>query len=298
MNMKLKFAIASLLLAPVVTLAEIPAHPYPAVTYEHATQSNPPQQIYVAAIDLTQPGVSVHVSRGGKDPDGDGEWQTTLMQPTKVADREHYDVVVNGDFFAHLSGKDAEGEAALKEFKGSTPAKVIGPAATDGVVWSRSDKKTNILCFDANNRPSLVFAKEPPSSAKQAIHGHDLLVQNGKNVAPKADKPGFIKGPHPRTAAGFTKDGKTLFLVVVDGRTKGTATGMSLSELADVFTKLGADTAVNLDGGGSSVLAIRDPQTHKMSIVNSPSDKDKQGVSHERAVGNVLGVSVPDQSAR
>lgn len=297
--MKSKLTVLALLLSPALALADIPAHPYPAVNYEHVSQQTPaPQQIYVATIDLSKPGVAVHVSRGGKDPDGDGPWQTTLMQPTKVADREHYDVVVNGDFFAHLSGKDAEGEAALKEFKGSTPAKVTGPAATDGVVWSRSDKPVNILCFDAQNRPSLVRATEPPADAKEAIHGHDLLVKDGKNVAPPSDKPGFAKGPHPRTAAGFSKDKKTLYLVVVDGRTKGTATGMSLTELADVFVKLGADTAVNLDGGGSSVLAIRDPKSHKMTIVNSPSDKDKQGVSHERAVGNVLGISVAGSAAK
>jgi hypothetical protein len=281
------------LFLPASALAEMAAQPYPAVRYQRVTFQNPsPQQVHVATIDLTRPGVSVRVSRGGADPDGEGPWQTTLMRPTKVAEREGFDVVVNGDFFSHLSGKDAEGEAALKEFKGSTPARVSGPAATDGVVWSRGAKSSAIVWFDAANRPSLTTGAEPPSNARNAIHGHDVLVRGGKNVAPVAEKPGFVKGPHPRTAVGYTKDKKKLFLVVVDGRNKGTATGMSLSEVAEVFVQLGADEAVNLDGGGSSVMAIRDPKTGKMVIVNSPSDKDKAGVSHERAVGNVLGVTV------
>jgi exopolysaccharide biosynthesis protein len=50
--------------------------------------------------------------------------------------------------------------------------------------------------------------------------------------------------------------------------------------------KYGADRAINLDGGGSSVLAIRDPKTRKMQIVNHPSD------GRERSVANVVGVKV------
>jgi exopolysaccharide biosynthesis protein len=50
--------------------------------------------------------------------------------------------------------------------------------------------------------------------------------------------------------------------------------------------KYGCQLAVNLDGGGSSVLAIRDPKSHKMEILNRPSD------GRERSVANVLGVSL------
>ena len=50
--------------------------------------------------------------------------------------------------------------------------------------------------------------------------------------------------------------------------------------------KYGCRQAINLDGGGSSVLAIRDPQTHRMTILNHPSD------GRERSVANVLGVRV------
>lgn len=75
-------------------------------------------------------------------------------------------------------------------------------------------------------------------------------------------------------------------MVVVDGRKKGVATGMSLAELAEVFVAQGAEEAVNLDGGGSSVLAIRDPKTHQMVILNHPSD------GRERPVANTLGISI------
>jgi exopolysaccharide biosynthesis protein len=276
-----------------LTFADISGHPYPAVTYTHESQTEPaPQQIHVATIDLTQPGVRVRVVPSGPDPDGDGPWQTVLGQPTKVADREHLDVVVNGDFFSHLSGKDAEGEAAIKEFKGSTPAKVIGVAVTDGKRWATTQKALPTLVIDEKEHAAIVDGAVP-ADAVQAIGGHDLLVRGGKNVAAVSDKPGFVKGPHPRTAVGVKDGGRTLLLVVVDGRDKELAKGMSLQELADVFVKLGATDAINLDGGGSSVLAIRDPRTHVMTIVNSPSDKDAEKHSHERAVANVLGVQLP-----
>jgi exopolysaccharide biosynthesis protein len=50
--------------------------------------------------------------------------------------------------------------------------------------------------------------------------------------------------------------------------------------------RLGCNEALNLDGGGSSVMAVRDPASGQMKILNAPTD------GHERAVANVLGISV------
>src|SRR5688572_5154284 len=101
-----------------VARAEFPTpNPYKPVRYQLEQRTDPPQRIHVVAVDLSDKNVSVHVSRGGKDPDGDGEWQTTLQQPSRVAQREGYEITINGDFFAHFRGKDAEGPEALKMFK-------------------------------------------------------------------------------------------------------------------------------------------------------------------------------------
>ncbi len=284
-----KIAASLLFLVALGTLVyadEFPRRPYAGVTYSVETKTNPPQQIYEVIVDLTRSGTVVRVARGGPDPDGDGPWQTTLMQPTKIADREKFDVVVNGDFFEHFHGKDAEGKAALSQFKAATMAKVTGVAETDGVVWSKAGKDLPMLVIDARGRASIATGKDPPREAKQAIAGHDTLVHGGKNVAPVSQRPGFIKGPHPRTAVGIKNHGNTLILVVVDGRKKGVATGMSLAELADVLVGQGAEEAVNLDGGGSSVLAIRDPKTQQMVILNHPSD------GRERPVANSLGITI------
>jgi hypothetical protein len=261
-----------------------PGRPYASVVYDFEERARPPQRIYIARINLADPKVQVEVSPGGPDPDGDGKWQTTLMPPTKIAEREGYDIVINGDFFSHFGGRDAEGAAAQKEFQHGTPARVTGPAETRGHVWATTRPARPTFMIDSSKHPSIERLEQPPSGASEAIGGSHLLVKSGRNVAPPADKPGFVRGPHPRTAVGVGDGGKMLILVVVDGRKKGRAIGMSLPDLADVMIKYGATDAINLDGGGSSVMAMRDPATHRMQILNQPSD------GRERSVADVLGV--------
>jgi hypothetical protein len=80
---------------------------------------------------------------------------------------------------------------------------------------------------------------------------------------------------HPRTAAGYSADGSKIILAVVDGRSDYSK-GVSTKQLADIMKASGAASALNLDGGGSSVMVVRN------QVKNSPSD------GSERAVGNAL----------
>jgi exopolysaccharide biosynthesis protein len=64
---------------------------------------------------------------------------------------------------------------------------------------------------------------------------------------------------------------------------------MSYDELAAEMIRLGCYTAINLDGGGSSVMAVRDTAMGSFRILNHPSD------GHERPVANVLGISTRDR---
>ncbi len=84
---------------------------------------------------------------------------------------------------------------------------------------------------------------------------------------------------HPRTVAGLTKSGR-LLLVVVDGRQPGWSVGMDKEEIASLLIRLGAVCAINLDGGGSSALWVRE----RGGLVNRPSD------GRERPVSNHLGI--------
>jgi hypothetical protein len=116
------------------------------------------------------------------------------------------------------------------------------------------------------------------------VGGWPRIIEAGRNVALAADSvegtvPRFSRARHPRSALGISRDSATLYLVAVDGR-RQTSVGMTLEELADAMLALGAYEAMNLDGGGSTALVVRD------SIVNAPSD-----TSGERPVGNVVAIT-------
>jgi exopolysaccharide biosynthesis protein len=105
-----------------------------------------------------------------------------------------------------------------------------------------------------------------------------LLVAYGKAV------PSTSPTRHPRTCVGVDKAGTKLYLLVVDGRDADRSVGMSYSELSQQMLKLGAYHAINLDGGGSTTLVMRDPSNGELHVLNQPSDH------RERPVANVLGI--------
>ena len=272
---------------------EFPAtRPYGPVVYQLVEQADPPQRIHVIAVDLTSRDVKVRVSRGGPDPDGNGKWTTTLLRPTAIAEREGFEVTINGDFFTLPSKQDAEGSEAQKVFRSKLASTVSGTALTDGRTWALPKEEAGrpALVIDGRNRAAIAKVAKPPRGARQVIAGSDIIVEGGKDVA-RTGK-GFPDGPHPRTAVGIADGGERLVLVVADGRDKERARGMSLKELAKVMLDLGCDSALNLDGGGSSVAVLRDPTTGEQAILNNPSD------GRERAVANVLGVDVGDVKPR
>ncbi|GAA3509475.1 phosphodiester glycosidase family protein [Actinomadura keratinilytica] len=112
-----------------------------------------------------------------------------------------------------------------------------------------------------------------------AIGGFRIL-HGGRPVAGLADAEAA-----PRTAAGVSRDGRRMYLMVVDGRSERSA-GVTLVELARLMGQAGADDAVNLDGGGSSTLVIGNPRGRAATVRNTPSD------GAERPVANGIGLFV------
>lgn len=86
-----------------------------------------------------------------------------------------------------------------------------------------------------------------------------------------------------RTAAGFGRHGHRLYLLALDGGSESGA-GLTLGELARLLRSLGADGAVDLDGGGSSTLVTRPPGDEHSTVRNHPSG------TAERPVPNGVGV--------
>lgn len=100
-----------------------------------------------------------------------------------------------------------------------------------------------------------------------------LLVWDGLvevTAAQEEIAPDIAQGRAPRTGVGIKKDG-TVLVVVADGRSDVSA-GMSLTEFARYFVSLGADRAMNFDGGGSSEMVVNG------KVMNDPSDGEERPV--------------------
>jgi uncharacterized protein YigE (DUF2233 family) len=109
-----------------------------------------------------------------------------------------------------------------------------------------------------------------------ALGGGPRLIANGKvevTALREAFKSDVRVGRGPRTAFGIDGQGRYI-IVVVDGRQKFHSVGQTLTELAYTMQKLGARNAMNLDGGGSTAMAV------KNRIVNRPSDGAERRVSN------------------
>jgi exopolysaccharide biosynthesis protein len=228
------------------------------------------------------PHVTVHVARGGPDPDGDGPWLTTLLPTSEIAEREKFEVAVNGDFFDAEATKDIEGRnTGYVRGKSAAP---VGMAMTDGVLWHRPRSPRPYLEITSANVARLEDGSAPmDSDAREMVGGSQIIVRDGQAIT---FTNAFATARHPRTAAGIDSSGTQLTLLVVDGRQPELSVGMTLAELSEEMIRLGCAAAINLDGGGSTTLVYRNPENRKLEVLNSPSD------TKERSVADVLGVTV------
>jgi hypothetical protein len=142
------------------------------------------------------------------------------------------------------------------------------PFATQAVINHFRDSVANHSANDMLARG--VFRKW---KMKTAVGGGPVLLQEGELHITNNEELKFtgkaINDKHPRSAMGYTKDDKLIFLVV-QGRFPKLAEGATLTQEAEMLKAIGCLEALNLDGGGSSCLLINGKQTI------TPSEKDGQ----------------------
>lgn len=189
-----------------------------------------------------------------------------------------------------VEGSDAVTEVELRngavtEVRASAGSGPI-PAGTT-ILLGRDAGAAALAALKTGDRVEVRY--QPKSSdgrtVEVAVGGSQVLVKDGV-VQTSADNTA-----HPRTAVGFSADGRRMYLLTVDGR-QADSRGVTLTELGAMMAELGAHDALNLDGGGSSTMLAREPGSAEAQIENSPSD------GGERHVPNGLALYAPAGSGR
>ena len=168
---------------------------------------------------------------------------------------------------------------SISDLSGSSPIPHNGFVVSAGGKardWALINLKRGVrLAVKLDLKADPVIAFKPDyilGGGPQLIAGNKPVIQ----AEEKAYAESFFRARHPRTAIGRRADGK-IVMVVVDGRQPKKSVGMTIEELAGLMSELGCVEALNLDGGGSSTMVIRN------KIVNNPSD-----ATGERPVSDAL----------
>ncbi len=216
--------------------------PFFGVRYLVRQMKGPSRVVHAVVANLEAPGVRLRATPY------ENRWQTV----SEYAEESGAAVAINGGFWGF--GQRAK-----------------GIAAGGGVRWpdGEDDDEAGFFAIGRGGQawispPERVVNRIPSSRLSDAVSGLPMLVRNGNvDQAALAAFPGS-RLRHPRTAVGVGKSGAQAIFVVVDGR-QGHSRGLTLYELAEFFVELGAESALNLDGGGSSAMYVEG------RIVNSPS---------------------------
>ncbi len=220
--------------------------------YEKHVFSNPNVIAHVVRIDLNLTNAEFKVT---STTEGN---EFTPLKTTSFLDQFNTQFAINGSFY--------------QVNRQSGAFQPIGVVISDGIVENNGRSRYPALCIAPNNQISIEPSGICPEQTTQGIAGNVVIINDGTPLNARNSRfPGRANAfrPEPRTAVGLSEDGQTMWLVVVDGRQGNYSQGMTIDELAQFMVDLGVDTAVNLDGGGSSTLVTQN-WFGRAKTLNSP----------------------------
>lgn len=235
--------------------------------FKYLSMEGKAMKAFIFEIDLSTPGLSIEASTPNNKPEFDRQEMT--LQAT-YEDQQGHQVWggINGDFFNMDTGQP---QGILYK-----DGQAIKTTVTDDVnTFFGISKAGTAMIGDQSTYESV---KE---SLQEAVGGRVTLVTDGAQEIQTDD------AIEPRTAIGVSEDGKTVYMLAVDGRNFFYSNGMTYQDLGKMLKALGAYDAINLDGGGSTTFFIRNTpefSENRFELRNWPSDNG--GV--ERPVANGL----------
>lgn len=282
--------------------ADTVTNPFVGVTHIRRTETVPRNMnINVVKIDLRANGIRFKLT----PPSGTRE--VVRQRTLDFLIQEGAQVAINVHFFLPFPSADLNSAA-------------IGIGASNGQVFSAFEAPAQNyailadapgLNIDASNRASIV-RKDPSHTGGlrvlekvtlwNTVSGSAQIVTNGVKTIPcyvESTRPtcqlagsgpanysnsnSWYDRPAARTAIGLSQDSQTLVLFTVDAA--GGSAGMSVGEVADMLIRdFEVYNALNLDGGGSTTLAMQDPVTGARAVVNRTSDPAGRVVATNLAV--------------
>jgi len=249
---------------------------YEGVTYRRVVQFIPhPLVAHVIEIDTKTRGIELLIT----PPDSDGETPLNARTTSQFLDEFGVQIAINGDGFSPWWSRSP---ADYYPHVGD-PVAPFGLSASNGDVYSTGVQTTpGVKPTLYVSRRNVLSFNNPPNNIYSAISGDRMIVLKGE-VAPDLND----KGVEPRTAIGSNRNGRYLYLIVVDGRQPFYSRGATFVDLAKILIDQGAYIAMSLDGGGSSTMVIEGEEGEPV-ILNSPIDNYIPG--RERPVANHLGI--------
>jgi exopolysaccharide biosynthesis protein len=229
----------------------------PGVDFQEFREEN--YDIFVTRIDLTNSTIRVISSRESEKG----------LKVSDFAKKVHAIAAINGDYFDDKFNPIGMTVGPCGEWGSEKRTKREGYVAIGSGGQARIARQTDV---DAT--------AQAESWMQATISGWPVLVNNCEPLS-SSELPGsdsFTRSPHPRTAAGLSRDRNTLYFVVADGRRTGVP-GLTLAQLASFMAdRLSVCSAINFDGGGSSTMWVSD------RVVNRPADGVERPVSDHLAV--------------
>ncbi len=261
------------------------AVPQPVAIWQETRKLPRPLATSCMRIDLKNPRYEFSVMVAD-DPDGQGPAEAALTPPGELLVSHNALAGVNANAFTKVRSEDR-----MLPWQEGMHVNVVGLACSDAAVRSplgdsRDANSRTPFWLDSNMTPRLGIPTRLTDMRQGVGDFCATLLQEGRVIP----KPGGVR--HPRTALGSDETGRFLFLAVFDGRRAGYSDGLSMYELAKEMQSLGCRDAINLDGGGSSIMLYRDEASGELTTVNRPS-----GDSH-RPIPTMIGVRARQDSKR
>jgi hypothetical protein len=238
------------------------------------------QVINAARVDLSDPDVQLFTTPRA-NPYVEQSRETLSLTVSNFLRTYGLQLACDANFYGPNSDPSSEG----------VNMDVEGLFISQGTIVSRQDNslETTVLMFTTNKQPLFVFDNQPPGTNTAGIYtavcGHYPLIINGQSVANDGTSP--IPGPNPRTAFGVSQDKRYLYILVIDGRQSGYSDGAVDSQTVYWLQLLGAYNAINMDGGGSTVLDMADCAGNPHPLSRSSY---VPGRNRERYIGAHFGV--------